>query len=136
MKNYVLILFIGFFNLFSCNLTSQEAITIYRTPEFIVLEKEFTYSVSDAAEITAEFIHQEQPDKSSFWLKMDIIYEDYYLFKDEPSNYSLKHAKYDLSGVWFNAKTGEIKRVKNAKSVDLVLEPSKNFPFTKEFIFE
>ncbi|MET3730499.1 hypothetical protein [Moheibacter stercoris] len=117
-------------------MNSQEIITIYRTQEFSELEKDFKYSVPDAAELVANFIHNEQPNLSSFWLKLDLVYGEYYVFKDEPYSYNLKIAKYNLTGVWFNAKTGEIKRVKNGKSVDVIMEPLKSFPFAKEYTFK
>lgn len=134
-KNIYIILFMSLFNLISCKVNSQESITIYRTKEFTALEKNFAYSVPEAADLTAEFIHQEQPETSSFWLKLDVVYGDYFIFKDEPSHYNLKIAKYDLSGIWFHVKTGEIKRVKDAKSVKLILEPLKSLPFTKEYVY-
>jgi hypothetical protein len=127
--------FMGLFNLISCKVNSQEIITIYRIQEFSELEKGFKYSVSDAADLVANYIHHEQPSLGSFWLKMDLIYGEYYIFKDEPFTYNLKIAKYNLNGVWFNAKTGEIKRIKNGKSVDVIMEPLKSFPFAKEYTF-
>lgn len=138
MNSYTkyILLFMGLFNLISCKVNSQEIITIYRTQEFSELEKDFKYSVPDAAELVANFIHNEQPNLSSFWLKLDLVYGEYYVFKDEPYSYNLKIAKYNLTGVWFNAKTGEIKRVKNGKSVDVIMEPLKSFPFAKEYTFK
>jgi len=135
IKHLYIITFMGLFNLFSCKVNSQESITVYRTHEFNEKQKEMKYSVAEAADLCADFVHKENPDRNSFWLKMDVMQGDHYIFKDEPYNYNLKIAKYDLSGIWFNAKTGEIKRVKNGKNVDLIMEPQKSFPFTKEYSF-
>ncbi|MGL4585077.1 MAG: hypothetical protein ACRCVU_19090, partial [Flavobacterium sp.] len=54
----------------------------------------------------------QQPNDTVVDVKLDIIYSDYYVFKEKREPYNLRMARYALSGVWVNGRTGELKEVK------------------------
>jgi len=45
--------------------------------------------------------------------------------------YSLKTGTYNLSGIWINGNSGEIKEIKTDKNIKVILEPNGHIPYTK-----
>ena len=43
---------------------------------------------------------------------LNVIYGDYYIFKQIWEPYSLKTGTYNLLGIWINGNSGEIKEIK------------------------
>ena len=62
---------------------------------------------------------------------MDIIYGDYYIFKPKWEPYNLKTGNYNLSGIWINGNTGEIKEVKTNKRIKVILENTSHISYTR-----
>ena len=59
------------------------------------------------------------------------IYGDYYIFFENWEPYSLKTGTYNLSGIWINGNSGEIKEIKTDKNIKVILEPNGHIPYTK-----
>ena len=108
----------------------EKDISIYRTEEFKKKEKTFKLSLDEAGQKCIKYILKEEIANDGFF-ELDIIYGDYYIFKPKWEPYSLKTANYNLSGIWINGNTGEIKEVKTNKSIEVILENTSHISYTR-----
>ena len=115
-------------SIFSCKV--EKDISIYRTEEFKKKEKTFKLSLDEAGQKCIKYILKEEIANDGFF-ELDIIYGDYYIFKPKWEPYSLKTANYNLSGIWINGNTGEIKEVKTNKSIEVILENTSHISYTR-----
>lgn len=115
-------------SIFSCKV--EKDISIYRTEEFKKKEKTFKLSLDEAGQKCIKYILKEEIANDGFF-ELDIIYGDYYIFKPKWEPYSLKTANYNLSGIWINGNTGEIKEVKTNKRIKVILENTSHISYTR-----
>ena len=115
-------------SIFSCKV--EKDISIYRTEEFKKKEKTFKLSLDEAGQKCIKYILKEEIANDGFF-DLDIIYGDYYIFKPKFESYSLKTGIYNLSGIWINGNTGEIKEVKTNKSIKIILENTSHISYTR-----
>ena len=115
-------------SIFSCKV--EKDIFIYRTEEFKKKEKTFKLSLDEAGQKCIKYILKEEIANDGFF-ELDIIYGDYYIFKPKWELYNLKTGNYNLSGIWINGNTGEIKEVKTNKNIKVILEYNSHMPYTK-----
>ena len=115
-------------SIFSCKV--EKDISIYRTEEFKKKEKTFKLSLDEAGQKCIKYILKEEiANYGSF--ELDIIYGDYYIFKPKWEPYNLKTGNYNLSGIWINGNTGEIKEVKTNKRIKVILENTSHISYTR-----
>ena len=115
-------------SIFSCKV--EKDISIYRTEEFKKKEKTFKLSLDEAGQKCIKYILKEEiANDGSF--ELDIIYGDYYIFKPKGEPYNLKTGNYNLSGIWINGNTGEIKEVKTNKRIKVILENTSHISYTR-----
>jgi len=86
--------------------------------------------LDEAGQKCIKYILKEEIANDGFF-ELDIIYGDYYIFKPKWEPYSLKTANYNLSGIWINGNTGEIKEVKTNKSIEVILENTSHISYTR-----
>ena len=115
-------------SIFSCKV--EKDISIYRTEEFKKKEKTFKLSLDEAGQKCIKYILKEEIANDGFF-ELDIIYRDYYIFKPKGEPYSLKTGNYNLSGIWINGNTGEIKEVKTNKRIKVILENTSHISYTR-----
>ena len=115
-------------SIFSCKV--EKDIFIYRTEEFKKKEQTFKLSLDEAGQKCIKYILKEEiANYGSF--ELDIIYGDYYIFKPKGELYNLKTGNYNLSGIWINGNTGEIKEVKTNKRIKVILENTSHISYTR-----
>ena len=115
-------------SIFSCKV--EKDISIYRTEEFKKKEQTFKLSLDEAGQKCIEYILKEEIANDGFF-DLDIIYGDYYIFKPKGELYNLKTGNYNLSGIWINGNTGEIKEVKTNKRIKVILENTSHISYTR-----
>ena len=115
-------------SIFSCKV--EKDIFIYRTEEFKKKEKTFKLSLDEAGQKCIKYILKEEIANDGFF-ELDIIYGDYYVFKPKWEPYSLKTGNYNLSGIWINGNSGEIKEVKTNKNIKVILEYNSHISYTR-----
>ena len=115
-------------SIFSCKV--EKDISIYRTEEFKKKEQTFKLSLDEAGQKCIKYILKEEIANDGFF-ELDIIYGDYYIFKPKWEPYNLKTGNYNLSGIWINGNTGEIKEVKTNKRIKVILENTSHISYTK-----
>ena len=115
-------------SVFSCKV--EKDISIYRTEEFKKKEQTFKLSLDEAGQKCIKYILKEEIANDGFF-DLDIIYGDYYIFKPKGEPYSLKTGNYNLSGIWINGNSGEIKEVKKNKNIKIILEYNSHIPYIK-----
>ena len=115
-------------SVFSCKV--EKDISIYRTEEFKKKEKTFKLSLDEAGQKCIKYILKEEIANDGFF-ELDIIYGDYYIFKPKWELYNLKTANYNLSGIWINGNSGEIKEVKTNKNIKVILEYNSHISYTR-----
>ena len=115
-------------SIFSCKV--EKDISIYRTEEFKKKEKTFKLSLDEAGQKCIKYILKEEIANDGFF-DLDIIYGDYYIFKPKWELYNLKTGNYNLSGIWINGNTGEIKEVKTNKRIKVILENTSHISYTR-----
>ena len=115
-------------SIFSCKV--EKDISIYRTEEFKKKEQTFKLSLDEAGQKCIKYILKEEIANDGFF-ELDIIYGDYYIFKPKGEPYSLKTGNYNLSGIWINGNSGEIKEVKKNKNIKIILEYNSHIPYIK-----
>lgn len=122
------------FNFFSC--TEERNIYVYNTNTFKEKEKELKISLEEATKIYANYIFKQDTQKTRVKCILDVIYNDNYIFIDSPLNFNSKTG-YNISGIWVNGHTGEIKEKKSSKYVKIPNELNNInviIPFQKEII--
>ena len=115
-------------SIFSCKV--EKDISIYRTEEFKKKEKTFKLSLAEAGQKCIKYILKEEIANDGFF-ELDIIYGDYYIFKPKGELYNLKTGNYNLSGIWINGNTGEIKEVKTNENIKILLEYNSHMPYMR-----
>ena len=115
-------------SVFSCKV--EKDISIYRTEEFKKKEKTFKLSLDEAGQKCIKYILKEEIANDGFF-ELDIIYGDYYIFKPKGELYNLKTGNYNLSGIWINGNSGEIKKVKKNKNIKILLEYNSHISYTR-----
>ena len=115
-------------SVFSCKV--EKDISIYRTEEFKKKEKTFKLSLDEAGQKCIKYILKEEIANDGFF-ELDIIYGDYYIFKPKGEPYNLKTGNYNLSGIWINGNTREIKEVKTNKRIKVILENTSHISYTR-----
>ena len=115
-------------SIFSCKV--EKDIFIYRTKEFKKKEQTFKLSLDEAGQKCIKYILKEEIANDGFF-DLDIIYGDYYIFKPKWEPYNLKTGNYNLSGIWLNGNTGEIKEVKTNKRIKVILENTSHISYTR-----
>ena len=115
-------------SIFSCKV--EKDIFIYRTEEFKKKEQTFKLSLDEAGQECIKYILKEEIANDGFF-DLDIIYGDYYIFKPKWEPYNLKTGNYNLSGIWLNGNTGEIKEVKTNKRIKVILENTSHISYTR-----
>lgn len=115
-------------SIFSCKV--EKDISIYRTEEFKKKEKTFKLSLDEAGQKCIKYILKEEIANDGFF-DLDIIYGDYYIFKPKWEPYNLKTGNYNLSGIWINGNTREIKEVKTNKRIKVILENTSHISYTR-----
>ena len=115
-------------SIFSCKV--EKDISIYRTEEFKKKEKTFKLSLDEAGQKCIKYILKEEIANDGFF-ELDIIYRDYYIFKPKGELYNLKTGNYNLSGIWINGNTGEIKEVKTNENIKILLEYNSHMPYMR-----
>ena len=129
MYKVIKIVIIGILSsIFSCKV--EKDIFIYRTEEFKKKEKTFKLSLDEAGQKCIKYILKEEIANDGFF-DLDIIYGDYYIFKPKWEPYNLKTGNYNLSGIWINGNTGEIKEVKTNKRIKVILENTSHISYTR-----
>ncbi|TWP27980.1 hypothetical protein ETU08_09695 [Apibacter muscae] len=104
----------------------KEEFYVYGTSEFVEKEKGMKISLEEATQIYAEYIyHLQKNKKDTINCNLDIIYKDYYIFS--PFLYNAKTGNYNLSGIWVNGNTGQIKKIKTEKNLHIILKIPKNY---------
>ena len=117
-------------SIFSCKVEKDISIYRTRTEEFKKKEKTFKLSLDEAGQKCIKYILKEEiANEGSF--ELDIIYGDYYIFKPKFEPYNLKTGTYNLSGIWINGNTGEIKEVKTNKRIKVILENTSHISYTR-----
>ncbi|MEB3004026.1 hypothetical protein [Capnocytophaga sp. G2] len=86
--------------------------------------------MDEAGQKCIKYILKEEIANDGFF-ELDIIYGDYYIFKPKGEPYSLKTGNYNLSGIWINGNTGEIKEVKTNKNIKILLEYNSHISYTR-----
>ena len=131
------ILIMGLFGgIFSSCEEKKDNIYIYRTEEFRKKEQSLKISLDMASGIYKKYLIDNEKMNDDVFCVLDIIYDDYYVFKTHSDPYSLKTGDYNLSGIWINGNTGEIKNVNSDESVKLILEPGKHLSYVKKMFEE
>ena len=115
-------------SVFSCKV--EKDISIYRTEEFKKKEQTFKLSLDEAGQKCIKYILKEEIANDGFF-DLDIIYGDYYIFKPKWEPYNLKTGNYNLSGIWINGNTREIKEVKTNKRIKVILENTSHISYTR-----
>ena len=115
-------------SIFSCKV--EKDISIYRTEEFKKKEKTFKLSLDEAGQKCIKYILKEEIANDGFF-ELDIIYGDYYIFKPKGEPYNLKTGNYNLSGIWINGNTGEIKEVKKNENIKILLGYNSHMPYMR-----
>ena len=115
-------------SVFSCKV--EKDISIYRTEEFKKKEKTFKLSLDEAGQKCIKYILKEEIANDGFF-ELDIIYGDYYICKPKGELYNLKTGNYNLSGIWINGNTGEIKEVKTNENIKILLEYNSHMPYMR-----
>ena len=115
-------------SVFSCKV--EKDISIYRTEEFKKKEKTFKLSLDEAGQKCIKYILKEEIANDGFF-ELDIIYGYYYIFKPKGELYNLKTGNYNLSGIWINGNTGEIKEVKTNENIKILLEYNSHMPYMR-----
>ena len=115
-------------SVFSCKV--EKDISIYRTEEFKKKEQTFKLSLDEAGQKCIKYILKEEIANDGFF-ELDIIYGDYYIFKPKGELYNLKTGNYNLSGIWINGNTGEIKEVKTNENIKILLEYNSHMPYMR-----
>ena len=115
-------------SIFSCKV--EKDISIYRTEEFKKKEKTFKLSLDEAGQKCIKYILKEEIANDGFF-ELDIIYGDYYIFKPKGELYNLKTGNYNLSGIWINGNTGEIKEVKKNENIKILLGYNSHMPYMR-----
>ena len=115
-------------SIFSCKV--EKDISIYRTEEFKKKEQTFKLSLDEAGQKCIKYILKEEIANDGFF-DLDIIYGDYYIFKPKWEPYNLKTGNYNLSGIWINGNTREIKEVKTNKRIKVILENTSHISYTR-----
>ena len=115
-------------SVFSCKV--EKDISIYRTEEFKKKGKTFKLSLDEAGQKCIKYILKEEIANDGFF-DLDIIYGDYYIFKPKWEPYNLKTGNYNLSGIWINGNTREIKEVKTNKRIKVILENTSHISYTR-----
>ena len=111
--------------LFSCfsknnNISSKENVYVYGSKEFSDKENSFKITLRQASIICAKHQFKQDINKKEVFTCLNIMYGDYYLFSS--FMYNLKSARYNLSGIWIDGNTGEIKEVKTRKNITVIIE--------------
>jgi len=117
-------------SIFSCKVEKDISIYRTRTEEFKKKEKTFKLSLDEAGQKCIKYILKEEIANDGFF-ELDIIYGDYYIFKPKWEPYNLKTGNYNLSGIWINGNTGEIKEVKTNKRIKVILENTSHISYTR-----
>ncbi|WP_454982279.1 hypothetical protein [Capnocytophaga granulosa] len=117
-------------SIFSCKVEKDISIYRTRTEEFKKKEKTFKLSLDEAGQKCIKYILKEEIANDGF-LDLDIIYGDYYIFKPKFEPYNLKTGTYNLSGIWINGNTGEIKEVKTNENIEILLEYNSHMSYTR-----
>ena len=117
-------------SIFSCKVEKDISIYRTRTEEFKKKEKTFKLSLDEAGQKCIKYILKEEIANDGFF-DLDIIYGDYYIFKPKWEPYNLKTGNYNLSGIWLNGNTGEIKEVKTNKRIKVILENTSHISYTR-----
>ena len=117
-------------SIFSCKIKKDISIYRIRTEEFKKKEKTFKLSLDEAGQKCIKYILKEEIANDGFF-DLDIIYGDYYIFKPKWEPYNLKTGNYNLSGIWINGNTGEIKEVKTNKRIKVILENTSHISYTR-----
>ena len=117
-------------SIFSCKVEKDISIYRTRTEEFKKKEKTFKLSLDEAGQKCIKYILKEEIANDGFF-DLDIIYGDYYIFKPKWEPYNLKTGNYNLSGIWINGNTGEIKEVKTNKRIKVILENTSHISYTR-----
>ena len=117
-------------SIFSCKVEKDISIYRTRTEEFKKKEKTFKLSLDEAGQECIKYILKEEIANDGFF-DLDIIYGDYYIFKPKWEPYNLKTGNYNLSGIWLNGNTGEIKEVKTNKRIKVILENTSHISYTR-----
>ena len=86
--------------------------------------------MDEAGQKCIKYILKEEIANDGFF-ELDIIYGDYYIFKPKGEPYNLKTGNYNLSGIWINGNTGEIKEVKTNKNIKVILEYNSHISYTR-----
>ena len=86
--------------------------------------------MDEAGQKCIKYILKEEIANDGFF-DLDIIYGDYYIFKPKWEPYNLKTGNYNLSGIWLNGNTGEIKEVKTNKRIKVILENTSHISYTR-----
>ncbi|MGL4585082.1 MAG: hypothetical protein ACRCVU_19115, partial [Flavobacterium sp.] len=89
--------------LMSCN-RERGPSYVYGKEDYKEKEKNFVLDTEQAAAIYAKHYFSQQPNDTVVDVKLDIIYSDYYVFKEKREPYNLRMARYALSGVWVNGR--------------------------------
>ncbi len=126
------ILLMGFFSISNSCKDNQDNFYIYRTEEFNKKENEFRISLDEASKIYSTFILEKNKENKEIFCPLDIIYGEHYIFKENRAAYNLKTGDYNLSGVWINGNTGEIKEIQTEDNVKIILEPGKHLYYVKK----
>ena len=116
----------GFFSCFSSKSTAY----FYGTSEFRNKVEGFDISIDQAAEICAKYIFEQNEDIDETFTSLQVVYKDYYIFSD--FMFSPKSGRYNLSGIWINGNTGEIKEVSTKKVVTFRVDITKNVKYIKK----
>ena len=86
--------------------------------------------MDEAGQKCIKYILKEEIANDGFF-DLDIIYGDYYIFKPKWEPYNLKTGNYNLSGIWINGNTGEIKEVKTNENIKILLEYNSHMPYMR-----
>jgi hypothetical protein len=115
---------------FSCE--EKKEVYVYRTEAFEIKEKSFKISLDDAVKKYREYILGKEEVDNELFCRLDLIYGDNYIFKKNWEPYNSKTGYYNLSGIWVNGNTSEIKNVETKENIKVLLDPQKHIPYVKK----
>lgn len=124
-------------NLLGC-LNKKDSYYVYGKKDYIEKERAFNFNTKEAAKLFAKNYFSKNPDKKNVLIRLDIIYDNYYVFSDKIILYNAKTGYYPTEKTyWVDGNTGELIKPKK-KKLKINLEIPKKLYFKKEFknIFE
>lgn len=125
LRNSNLIIIMSLLSLFSCS-NKKRTIVKYNSIEYKEKSKTFKVSIEEAANKAAKVFFDKNPNNAEYDFRLDLLLNDYYIFREYNSFYNLKTGNYNLSGIWVDGKNGEVL----VKEKDDIIKVTLKIPFS------